>query len=249
MPPALPVGQRQGEGQVSPVVDDDVALGGVAEMGERGLPPVFVAEQVEAGRDADHALRVACTAVHRPAAPGEPPRQGDLRAVDGEDPVSGGPSRAGLRDSVGGSPHANATLATRKVHRMTGPHSMREASRFLESGLVRSSALVIRHKFGNRPWESRASMDLRPGNQLMRVSTLLKRDVRRPARRVRRVMRSCRWAGRAYGQLLCGSGRPLAQMSESERRGAVLSPVPGSVKAGIACVNGYVERRHSHSSE
>ena len=63
---ALPVGQGHRKGETASVVDDDVAFGGMVEMGECSRAFVFVAEQVEVDRDvvvepvhgADHALGI-----------------------------------------------------------------------------------------------------------------------------------------------------------------------------------------------
>ena len=60
------VSERHGEADVAAVVDDDVAFGGMVELGERGLALVAVADEVEVNRDAvveavegaDQALRV-----------------------------------------------------------------------------------------------------------------------------------------------------------------------------------------------
>ena len=95
--PALPVGQRHREREVAPVVNDDVALAGMVQMGEGGLALVFVVEQVEVDReavvqpveDADHAPGIVGAVVREAVAVlGQLPGQGDLRAVDGEDPVT-----------------------------------------------------------------------------------------------------------------------------------------------------------------
>ena len=94
--PAVLVGQRHREGPIAPVVHDDVALGGVVQVRERGLALVLVVEQVEVDRDAvaqpvedaDHALGVVGAVAHAEAALRELPRQGDLRPVDGQDPAA-----------------------------------------------------------------------------------------------------------------------------------------------------------------
>ena len=93
--PALLVRKSHRERVIAAVADEDVAFAGVAEMGQGGLPLVLVAEQVEVDRDpviepaedADHALGIVGAGRGAVAARGEIPRQGDLRAVDGEDPV------------------------------------------------------------------------------------------------------------------------------------------------------------------
>ncbi len=89
--------QGHREGPVSPVVDDDIAFGGMVEMGEGGRAFILVAEEVDVYghaavqpiEGADHALAVVGTVV-RGAGPRAQqfPRQGDLRSVDSEDAVS-----------------------------------------------------------------------------------------------------------------------------------------------------------------
>ena len=78
-------------------MNDDVALAGMVQMGEGGLALVFVVEQVEVDReavvqpveDADHAPGIVGAVVREAVAVlGQLPGQGDLRAVDGEDPVT-----------------------------------------------------------------------------------------------------------------------------------------------------------------
>ncbi len=88
--------EGHGEGVVAPVVDDDIAFGSMVEVHEGGCPLVLVVEQVEVDRDAviepvecaDHALGVVGAVAHTIAVLCEFPGQGDLRAVDGESPVT-----------------------------------------------------------------------------------------------------------------------------------------------------------------
>ena len=95
MQSVLPVGERHGEGEIAAVVDDDVAFGGMIEMGACSHALVFMVEQVEVDRDlviepvhgADHALGVVGTLRDAVAARRQLPRQGDFGSVDGEDPV------------------------------------------------------------------------------------------------------------------------------------------------------------------
>ena len=82
--PALPVGESHREREIAAVVDDDVAFGGMVEMGECSRAFVFMAEQVEVDRDpvvepvhgADHTLGVVGAVGDAVAALCQFPRQG-----------------------------------------------------------------------------------------------------------------------------------------------------------------------------
>ena len=77
-------------------IHDDIALRAVLKVGESGQLLVLVGEQREVDRDpivepiedAEHALRIVCAVGDAVATVREVPRQGELGAIGGENPVA-----------------------------------------------------------------------------------------------------------------------------------------------------------------
>ena len=94
--PALLMGEDHGEGVIAAVIHDDIALRAVLKVGESGQPLVLVGEQREVDRDpivepvedAEHALGIVGAIGDAVATVREVPRQGELGAVGGENPMA-----------------------------------------------------------------------------------------------------------------------------------------------------------------